>query len=207
MEGLNGTSERLAFLVTGGACALRGGDGDCRCLVRISPARACKIELEHDVEFCRARQFERALEQPGGSVAVAPPERSPAGGCETLARALRERIVGFSQLCLVADGLLEMVPENLVQLDEIPTALFQPTGDALVQIGPGRLRQRVVGGIANQEVAEAEAVLDREQGLVRTDQLLADERGEMRRHLAVLGERLHGAAVKELALNRSPLEH
>ena len=59
-----------------------------------------------------------------------------------------------------------------------------------------------------QEVAEAERVLAGEQRPVGPDQLLADERGQARRHLGLLGcERLHGAAVEDLALDRAPLEH
>ena len=37
--------------------------------------------------------------------------------------------------------------------------LFEPVGEPLVQVGAGRLRERVVGGVADQEVLEAERVL------------------------------------------------
>ena len=40
--------------------------------------------------------------------------------------------------------------------------LLEPDGEALVQLGAGRLGQRVVGGVADQQVAEAEGVLARE---------------------------------------------
>ena len=62
--------------------------------------------------------------------------------------------------------------------------LLEPGGEALVQVGARRLRQRLVGGVADQEVAEAEAVLAGELRPVGPDQLLADERGQARRHLA-----------------------
>ena len=101
-----------------------------------------------------------------------------------------------------------MVAEELVQLDELGAVLLQPGCEALVELGAGRLRQRLVGGVADQQVAEAEAVLARELRPVRPDQLLAHERGQARRHLGLVGcERLDGAAVEDLALDRAALEH
>ena len=105
-------------------------------------------------------------------------------------------------------GLLEVVAEDLVQLDELGAVRLQPGCEALVQLGAGRFRQCVVGGVADQQVAEAEAVLAGELGLVGPDQLLAHERGQARSHLGLgRGERLDGAAVEDLALDRAPLEH
>ena len=145
---------------------------------------------------------------PCGGPLVAPPERAAAGGREPLAGAFGQGRVGLSELLLVAGGLLEVVAEDLVQLDQLVSALLQPGGEALVQLGPGRFRERVVGGVADQQVAEAEAVLARELRLVGTDQLAAHERGQARRHLRLLRcERLHGAAVEDLALDRAALEH
>ena len=101
-----------------------------------------------------------------------------------------------------------MVAEDLVQLDQLLSALLQPAGEALVQLRPGRLRERVVGGVTDQQVAEAEAVLACELRLVWPDQFPADERGQTRRHLSLLRcERLHGAAVEDLTLDRATLEH
>ena len=117
-------------------------------------------------------------------------------------------VVGHPELGAVAAGLLEVVAEDLVQLDELGPVLLQPGCEALVEVGAGRLRQRVVGGVADQQVAEAEAVLAGELRPVRPDQLLADERGQARRHLGLVGcERLDGAAVEDLALDRAALEH
>ena len=57
-------------------------------------------------------------------------------------------------------------------------------------------------------MAEAEAVLAGELRSIRPDQLLPDECGESRRHLGLLGrERLDGASVEDLALDRTALEH
>jgi hypothetical protein len=57
------------------------------------------------------------------------------------------------------EGLLEVVAEELVQLDQLLLTLLQPAGEALVQLGTERLRERVVSGITDQQVAEAEAIL------------------------------------------------
>ena len=57
-------------------------------------------------------------------------------------------------------------------------------------------------------MAEAEAVLALDQRPVWFDQVLADERGEARCDLGLVGcERLDGAAVEDLALDRAPFEH
>ena len=169
---------------------------------------ASEVELEHDVQSCRPGQLERPLEQPFGGPLVAPPERAAAGGREPLSGAFGQGRVGLSQLLLVAGRLFEVVAEDLVQLDQLLSALLQPAGEALVQLRPGGFRERVVGGVADQQVAEAEAVLACELRLVGTDQLPADERGQARRHLRLLRcERLHGAAVEDLALDRAALEH
>ena len=57
-------------------------------------------------------------------------------------------------------------------------------------------------------MAEAKAVVGHQLRAVGSDELPAHERGEARRHLPLLRcERLHGAPVGELALDRSTLQH
>ena len=86
--------------------------------------------------------------------------------------------------------------------------LVEPVGEAGVEVGADRLGERVVGGVADQQVAEAVAVVAGELRAVGADQLAAHEPGEPGRHLRLLGrERLHGAAVEDLALDRAALEH
>ena len=76
-----------------------------------------------------------------------------------------------------------------------------------MQVGAGRLRHAGVGSVADEEVAEAEAVLAHELRLVRADQPFADERGQPGRYLALLGrECLHPTAVEDLALDRPSLD-
>ena len=100
-----------------------------------------------------------------------------------------------------------MISEQLVELDELLPVLLEPAGEALVQIGPDALRQRVVGRVSEQEMVKAERFLTRKLRLVGADQPLARERGQPRHHLPVGRERLHGAAVEDLALDRPALEH
>ena len=101
-----------------------------------------------------------------------------------------------------------MVAEDLVQLDELGPVLLQPGGEALVELRPHRLRQRIVGRVTDQQVAEAEGVLALELCLVRPDELLADERGQPRSHLGLIGcERLDGTPMEDLPLDRAALEH
>ena len=86
--------------------------------------------------------------------------------------------------------------------------LLEPGREARVQIRANGLRECVVGGVADQDVAEAEAVVACELGPVGPDQLLADERRQTWSDLGLIRrERLDGAAVEDLALDRASLEH
>jgi hypothetical protein len=106
---------------------------------------------------------------------------------EPLARAQRQPLVGDAELRLVHRGLLEVVAEDFVELDQRRAVSLEPLGKALVQLRACRLRQRVIRGVSDQEVAEAERVVRGDLRGVRTDQALADERDETGRHHASLG--------------------
>ncbi len=114
----------------------------------------------------------------------------------------------WPELAAVGVRLLEVVAEDLVELEEIPAVALEPFGEPLVQLRADGLRQRVVGRVANQHVAEAERVVTGEHGLVGTDELLPHERGQPRDHDRLLGnERLDGASVEHAAFDRPALEH
>ena len=49
--------------------------------------------------------------------------------------------VGLPELLPVAIGLLEVVAEQLVELDELGAVLREPVGEPLVQLRPLRFRQ------------------------------------------------------------------
>ena len=55
-----------------------------------------------------------------------------------------------------AESLLEVVADELVVS---AAASLEPRREALVQLGAARLRDALVGGVADQHVEEAEAVL------------------------------------------------
>jgi hypothetical protein len=113
--------------------------------------------------------------------------------------------LGLSEFAFVASGLLQVVARELVQLDQLSAALFQPGGDARVQLRPSRLRECLVGRIANQQVAEPEGVLARKLRLLGSDESLAHERGESGSHLALFrAERLDGAGTKPGAREDNP---
>ena len=204
--GGNDEGECLPDAVAGLAGPLGRPLGNSRPLARHLP-RVREVELEADVETERPRQLQCPLEQRRSRPIVAPPERTPAGVGKTRAGPLGESRVGLSELGPVASRLLQVKAEDLVQLDQVATSLFQPGGEALVQPGSRRLGECAVGGVSDQEVAEAEGVVSGELGLVGADQVLANEGREARRHLAAVRERLDCAAVEDLALDRASLQH
>ena len=167
-----------------------------------------QVDLEMDVEPVRPCQLKAAFQQTGCGREVGPQPRTLRGDRQVVAGGQRELLVGPAELVEVAARLLEVVAEDLVQLDQALAVLLEPGGEAPVEVGAGRLGEGVVGGVADQQVAEAEGVLAREQRPVRADQPLAHERSQAGRHLGLLRtERLHGASVEDLSLDRAPLEH
>src|SRR5262249_20215774 len=73
-------------------------------------------------------------------------------------------------------GLLEVVSDERFQLDDPPPTILQPVGEALVERGPRRLRDRGVRGIAEQQVPEAERLFALEVSALGSDELLPNER-------------------------------
>src|SRR5262249_25468444 len=100
-----------------------------------------------------------------------------AGSCEPRGRTVGQVRIGLPELSVVPARLLEVVPDDLVALDEGGAVLVEPVCQARVQIGTDRLGQRVVGGIPDQQVTEAIAVVADELGAVGTNELVAYERG------------------------------
>ena len=67
-----------------------------------------------------------------------------------------------------------MVPDELLELDG-QAGRLDPVGEALVQLRPQPLRHRLVGGVTDEDVLEAEPVLAAGLGEIRPDESLADE--------------------------------
>ena len=101
--------------------------------------------------------------------------RSPAAQCDPRS--------GWPSSSQVARRLLEVVAERSRPARRGSRRAPRASREALVQLGAGRLRQGLVGGVADQEVAEAERVLARKLWPVGTDELAADERRQPRRDL------------------------
>src|SRR5207253_7427055 len=97
-----------------------------------------------------------------GSRGIAASVGAPAGRGEAVRRPPRElaRRAGFdAELPPERVGLLEVVPDELV--DRLGADALEPVGEALVQIRARPLGHRLVGGLADQQVREAEALLAR----------------------------------------------
>src|SRR5215217_6755481 len=86
-------------------------------------------------------------------------------------------VVDRSELRAVAVRLLEVVTDDLVPFGEMLDAdLLEPLGKSPMKLGPKLFRHRLVGGVADEQVTEAERVLARQIRPVGPDQLLPDER-------------------------------
>jgi hypothetical protein len=84
----------------------------------------------------------------------------------------------------------------------------QPARESFVQLRSGRFGHRLVCGVTNEQVTEPESVLTHEQRLVRSDELLADKRGQPRHELVLVGrQRLHRTDVEDPAFDGTPLEN
>src|SRR4051812_36363934 len=139
--------------------------------------RLDEIDLEGEVDLGRRHEGHSPFEQAHRGSEIGSKIRAPTGCSQAAPRSKRQLLVTLqTKLRVVAASLLEVVAEDLVELDETDSVLLEPPCEPRVQLGTGRLRQRVIGSVADQEVAKPKAVLARELGAVRPDQLLADER-------------------------------
>ena len=105
----------------------------------------------------------------------------PPRGGQTLGRLAGERLhplVRRTEFRPIPIRLLEVVPDDLVPLSERARYAIEPVREALVEVGTGRLRDRAVGGVTDQQVSEPECLDRRHVGSLRAHELLADERGE-----------------------------
>ena len=208
MVGGHRSGESLAGRIILGSRSLgRRLDDLSRAARVLDEQRRGEVDLEQDVEPEGPGQLERALEQHARRAPVLSPERTAAARGEPLCGAGGELIRRLAELAAVADGLLEVVADDLVQLNELLVGV-EPLREALVELSPNALWERVVSRVADQEVAEAKAVVARQLRAVGSDELPPHERSQARRHLSLLRcKRLHRTPVEELALDRSPLQH
>jgi hypothetical protein len=124
-----------------------------------------QLGFEGEVELVRRHERGCALEQAHGGTVVLPADRTVAAGYQAPSRLGGQgAVVGCLEIGAVATGDLEVVAEELVQLDELGPVLLQPGREALVEACPGGFRERVVGSVADEDVAEAETVLSENKG-------------------------------------------
>ena len=102
--------------------------------------------------------------------------------------------------------LLEVVPDDLISLDELLRR--EPVGEALVELGPHCLGERLVRRVPDEQVAEPEALVLREGGRRRTDELLPYQRRKVRLDGGtdrIRSKNGDGATMEDLALDGSAL--
>ena len=154
-----------------------------------------------------------ALEQRPRCVDVAAAERAPSRPQQPVGRSAGEPVLVLAaraELDPEAVGLLEVVADDLVELGAVAGVALGPGGQALVQLRAEPLRHRVVGGVADEDVAEAEAVLAGEGARVGLDQPLAHERLQAAGDLADLVRRRQvgdGAPPEDLSDHGGALQH
>ncbi len=101
-----------------------------------------------------------------------------------------------------------MVTDDLVELHQICAVLLQPGRETVVQRRAHGLGQRLVGRVADQQVAEAVRLVVDHHGALGPDEVLAHEHHQAAVGLRILRRERHDrAAVEDLALHRAALEH
>ena len=124
------------------------------------------------------------------------PVRGPTGEPSRLVVERPERLS-------VPERLLEVVADDLVLLlGAIAADASDPRGEPLVQVRSALLGDRLVRGVADQDVAEAERLLAGDHRAIRPHELLADQRTDQVGCVVaqVLGEQVaNGAGVELLA--------
>ena len=111
----------------------------------------------------RREQRRRASEEVDRTDHVGSIECANARHAEPGGSARRQCSAGSAELFIEPRGLLEVVAEHLVELDEAVPVLVEPVRESLVELGPGGLRQGFVGRVSAEEMTEAECLLVGEQ--------------------------------------------
>ena len=157
-----------------------------------------------------AHELCSATQEVGGRVLVISPERTHASRTQVRGGTAAERagqVIGQAELGSIALPLLQVVCDDLLVLDE-PVAgnSLEPVGEAGVKVSALLFRERCVGGVANQEMAEAKRLIASRAGAIRTDELLADQRHESRSQVVATVRRrqlCYGGTLEDLADHRS----
>ena len=183
------------------------------CLGQLPRLDERRAELRQERGSCRVgggKERARPLEQVDRSGQVAPTQGLPASCLEQGGRADGEWALEVAASCdlgQVPICLLEVVADHLVVVVMLG---LEPVRHHLVELGADLLGKHGVGGVAGQDMGEAEAVVTRELGRIGPDELLVDERQEVRLDVGtrMVGQELaERAAVEVPAFDRGTLEH
>ena len=172
-------------------------------------ARVVQLDLEPRVASVVGQQRGRALQKVEHGSKILTED----GGARSLPQPYacshgEPARVTLPELPPIAICLLEVVADELVELDELGAMLREPVGELLMELRALRLRHALVRRVAHEEMTEAERVLSGEQRSVRTDQLLAHERGQLAREPRLFRrERLDDTLVEHLTFDGAALQH
>ena len=153
---------------------------------RIGKGRVCSFEVADEVERLPEVALDRELilprvlgechgplEKAQTCPCVVPIDCAAAGGEQPGGRGRGKSGIRRPKLGSVGRRLLEVVAEDLVELDQFRGTLLDPGCEPRVEVGARRLRESIVGGVANQQVAEAKGVVIRERRGTRPHKFLA----------------------------------
>jgi hypothetical protein len=178
---------KLDALVLGGSRNLNRLGQHLVGIGKLSSEDECGAQLAEELfapGHIRCEKCLRAAEEVGRCGNVPSHDGAPPSSGEALSRLRREvarTLVARAELTPVAEGLLEVIAEDLFNLDRALGTLFlDPEGEALVQLGTNPLRKPGVGSVADEEMAKAEGLLAGHHGAVRADELLPHEELEVR---------------------------
>ena len=179
-----------------------------RILPGISSGDAQIDEQLGPTRIARRQQADRPLDQVDGGRQIAARQSPSTGRRQEHPGSLAESSVvlaGIAELGSIPVRLLEVIRQDLLVLGR-PRAgdVLQPTCESLVHLGSGPLGHRLVRGIADQDVAEAEAIVAGEGRSVGADQLLPHEGHQMAsdaRPGVLWQQRGHRATMEHAALD------
>ena len=169
----------------------------------LQPERDRSLPLQLGPAACRGEQRDGSAEQADRRRDVVRPPDAHARFAEALARRRRELVGVLAELAPVVRRLLEVVADQGVVAGAVAV---EPRSRALVQRRAVGLRQRRVGGVAEEDVVEAVAVVAPLGGAAGWTKLRR-ESDESAASTGLLGERRHDAARELASDDRGALEH
>ena len=126
--------------------------------------------------------------------------RSREAGSRPACERVRALVIG-AELCSVHPRLFQVIADDLLLFrDGVAGDALQPVGETFVELRASSFRDRLVGRVADQEMAESEGILADQRRAFGTDQLLPHERQEIRPDVSAVisGHEIHDGADEEL---------